>query len=266
MSALRDLQTAFYAAMVDPAADAAVLEQIEEDAITGRGRLAAYRESIFGNLTGALAATYPVVERIVGAAFFRETARRYAESQPSISGDLNDFGGDFATFLAGYPHANAVPYLPDVARLEWLVQGVYYAVDPPPADLANLATTSAESYGALRFEIDPAHARIDSCWSLDAIWRVNASGYAGDMTVDFSQPCRLLILRRDGRVHVETLTLGEAALFDRLTRGISLAEAAAQAITADAGFDLGAALRRFAAAGLLLRASLGMASGGGSNA
>ncbi len=256
MPALRELQTAFYDAMLYPAAEAAVLDRIEEDAATGRRRLAAYRDSIFANLTGALAATYPVVERIVGAAFFGEAARRYAVSNPSFSGDLNDFGGNFATFLADYPHAAELPYLPDVARLEWLVQCVYYGADPPPADLSALATTLPEQYGELRFECDPAHARLDSRWPLDRVWQVNAIDYAGDMTVDFSRPCRLLILRRQGLVGIEALAPGEATFFDGLRHGVTLAEAAAQASGVEAGFDLGAALRLLVTAGLLLGASL----------
>jgi hypothetical protein len=266
LPALRELQTAFYAAMLDPAAETAVLERIEEDDDIARRRLAAYRDSIFGNLIGALAATYPVVERIVGAAFFREAARCFAQSQPSVSGDLNDFGGDFGLFLAGYRHADALPYLADVARLEWLLQRVYYAADAPPADLAILATTPPERLGELCFLVDPAHARLDSRWPLDAIWRVNADGYAGDMTIDFACGCRLLILRRRGRVYVETITLGEAALLEALLAGATLSEATdcasakTRATPTEANFDLGAALHRFIAAGLLLGASLDSAA------
>jgi hypothetical protein len=265
LSALRELQTAFYAAMLDPAADTAVLERIEEDDDIARRRLAAYRDSIFGNLIGALAATYPVVERIVGAAFFREAARCFAESQPSVSGDLNDFGGEFGIFLAGYCRADALPYLADVARLEWLVQSVYYAADAPPADLAILATTPPDRLGELCFVFDPAHARLDSRWPLDAIWRVNADGYSGDMAIDLSCPCRLLILRHHGRVYVETVSVGEAALLEALLAGATLSAATTNAnacantctTAAEASFDLGAALQRFIGAGLLLGASLG---------
>jgi hypothetical protein len=264
LSALRELQTEFYAAMLDPAAETVVLKRIEEDADIARRRLAAYRDSIFGNLIGALAATYPVVERIVGAAFFREAARCFAERQPSVSGDLNDFGGDFCNFLADYHHADALPYLADVARLEWLVQHVYYAVDAPPADLAILATTPPDRLGELCFVVDPAHARLDSRWPLDAIWRVNTDGYAGDMTINFSSPCQLLILRRHGQVYVETISLGEAALLEALQEGATLSAAShcatTRATAAQVNFDLGAALHRFVAAGLLRSAILGGAA------
>ena len=78
-------------------------------------------------------------------------------AQPSPSGDLNDYGGAFADFLAAYPHAVELPYLADVARLEWLVQAVYYAADAGPADLSALAATPPERCGELRFALAPRH-------------------------------------------------------------------------------------------------------------
>ena len=57
-------------------------------------------------------------------AFFGEAARQYIVGHPSLSGDLNDYGGEFAQFLAAYPHAADLPYLPDVARLEWAINNL----------------------------------------------------------------------------------------------------------------------------------------------
>src|SRR2546423_667622 len=74
-----------------------------------------YRRNVLANLRGALAATYPVVARLVGSAFFDEAARRYALACPSASGDLNDYGASFADFLERYEQARSLAYLPDVA-------------------------------------------------------------------------------------------------------------------------------------------------------
>lgn len=262
MPALRELQAAFDAAVFEPASEAALLACIDEDAQTGRRRLAAYRNSIYGNLIAALASTYPVVGRIVGGAFFRSAVRAYVDSHPSRSGDLNEYGEQFAGFLAGYPGIAELPYLPDVARLEWLVQGVYYGAEAPATDLARLAEVSPERWGELRFDLHPARARIDSKWPLDAIWRVNHAEYAGDMSVDFSRSSRLLVLRRDGLVHVETVDAGEAVLIDALGEGETLGEATGRAVEAVPDFDLGAALRRFVTIGLLRCARLGASAEG----
>lgn len=261
MPALRELQLRFCDAVMaaDAAAEERLLECLVESGAAARRRVAAYRRSILGNCVGALLATYPVLARIVGLPFFRELARAYARTRPSVSGDLNEYGGDFADFVAAWPHGRELGYLADVARLEWRVQQVYYAPEATP-DLAALAACAPQHYGALRFALAPACARMDSAWPLAEIWRVNADGYAGPMAVDFARGARLLVLRRDGRVHVEALGDGEAALLDALAAA-DLASAAATALAADAAFDLGVALARFVGGGALVRAWLPAAPG-----
>ena len=255
MLALRELQEAFYRAMMDPAAgERPLLAALEEAAPVAQQRLAAYRRVVHGTLGAALLATYPVVARIVGQAFFAEAARCYRLSRPSRSGDLNEYGGDFADFLEGYGHARELPYLGDVARLEWLVQSVYYAADAPPADLSALAAAAPERWGDVRLAFSPACARIDSAHPLDQIWRVNASDYEGDMTVDFAQGARVFVNRRADRVFVEGLAAAPARFIDALRGGESLAAATATAVSEDAGFDPGPLLQRLVRDGIVVGA------------
>jgi hypothetical protein len=255
MPALREVQARFFDAMVlGGIAEDRLLSCIEEPAATARKRIAVYRRSIFGNLVGALLATYPVLARIVGLPFFREAARAYVRVQPSVSGDLNEYGGEFTDFIAAYPYGRELGFLADVTRLEWLVQQTYYAPDPAPADLSLLATCPPEDCDGLRFGLTTGFARLDSPWPLVDIWRVNAEHYQGDMTVDFSRGSKTLILRRDGLVHVEALGEGEAMFVDALAERRTLADAAGLALQAEASFDLGAALARLVGAGVIRRA------------
>ncbi len=254
MLALPELQSRFYDGLVfGVEAEDSLIDCLVESGDEGRRRIAAYRRSVFGNLVGALAATYPVLTKIVGLPFFREMARAYVRAHPSSSGDLNEYGGEFAGFIASWPHARGLGYLPDVARLEWRVQKVYYAGEAV-VDLSALAGCSPQDYGALRFGVAPAVARLDSPWPLADIWRVNADGYAGDMAVDFTQGARLLVLRHEGLVHVETLVEGEAVFLDALAGGDRLEAAVSSAVAADDTFDLMAALGRFVTSGILVQA------------
>lgn len=258
MYALPEIQSRFYDAMMADtgSAETAVLEMMEEDARRGQRRLAAYRRGIFGNLCNALVTSYPVVANIVGLPFFREAARLYILSNPSRSGDLNDYGEGFPAFIGDYPHARELPYLAEVARLDWLTQAVRNAPDRDPTDLSMLASIPAARYGDLLFELDPAHARLDSDWPLHDIWRVNQPGYAGAMEVDFARGSQVLLRREHGVVIVAPMDSAEAAFLDALANGIPLARAAAAALNEDAGFEFGARLQSWVAAGLLYKARL----------
>lgn len=260
MRTLAEIQSRFYAAIMADANHAtteiALLEVLDENAGRAHRRLAAYRRGFFANLCNALIATYPVVSRIVGLPFFREAARLYILAYPSQSGDLNDYGADFPGFLAGYPHAQELPYLADVARLEWQVQAVLNSAAAGPANLAVLASTPPERYGDLLFAPDPCCVRLDSPWPLDEIWTVNQPGYTGDMQVDFSQNSHLLVWPKPGGVDVLTLSTAEAAFFDALNNDTPLSLAAEQALEQDVQFNFGATLQHWISTGLLLRAAL----------
>lgn len=94
-------------------------------------RLAVYRANGIANACNALRAHYPVVEQVVGVEFFAALARAYWQAHPSASGDLGDYGAAFADFLAQFEPTHTLPYLPDLACVEWAVHGADTAADAP---------------------------------------------------------------------------------------------------------------------------------------
>ncbi len=250
MPSLRELQGEFAAAVFGGEAPPGLLVWCA-GSHPQRG-LEAYRRSVLANLAAAVRTTYPVVGAIVGEAFLDAAARRYALGHPSASGDLNAYGSDFGDFLAAFAPAASLPYLPDVARLEWLVLAVYGREDAPIQDLSLLTSTPPDRWSDLHFRLDPAHEVIASRWPLVRIWEVNQTGYAGDFRVDFDAAQVALIHRREAGTVVETLARGEYRLLRALADGASLGAAVGEAAGEEA-FDLQSTLRRFIACGLIRR-------------
>src|SRR5260370_23822662 len=89
--------------------------------VSAADRLSIYRNTLYGTLTNALRLSYPAVHRLVGAEFFEASAQKFIEDEPPRGAYLDDYGAGFPDFLARFPAAASVPYLPDVARLEWAV-------------------------------------------------------------------------------------------------------------------------------------------------
>src|SRR5688500_7173734 len=115
---LSDLQNAFRRYTLD--GDVGPLP----DWVCGNGmpaarRLAVYRNNVMGSLIDVLAAAYPTVCRLVGEPFFRFAAASFAAAAPPVRPHLMSYGGGFAGFLARFEPAADLPYLPDLARLEW---------------------------------------------------------------------------------------------------------------------------------------------------
>ena len=78
-----------------------------------------------------------------------------------------------AVFLASYPPARELGYLPDVARLEWAIDQANIAADAAPFDLSALASVAPDALGEMRFQLHPSARLIASPYPVLRIWQVN---------------------------------------------------------------------------------------------
>ena len=187
MPSLRELQRSFATAIMD--ADAAALGDlgIVDNGLDPAARIAIYRNNVFGNYRKTLAATFPVIKRLVGKPFFSLAVDAFVRAHPSMRCDVNRYGGELAGFLATYPPARELRYLPDVARLEWAIDQANIAADAPPFDPAALRAVPEDVLGELRFVLHPSAQFVVSAYPIFHIWQVNQPGHAGDDRVDLGE-------------------------------------------------------------------------------
>lgn len=212
--------------------------------------IAAYRRNVLANLRGALASAYPVTRRLVGDAFFGEAAGRYARAHPSTSGDLHLYGARFAEFLADYPFARALPYLADVARLEWACHESFHAGDGAPLDVAALAAVPAQRHGAIRLRLHPSVRLVASPHPIASLWEANQPGRDG--TPDASEGAeRVMVSRQNFIVRVERLAPESWTFVEAIARGASIEEAFDASAAEASGDFLAPLLARLAARGAI---------------
>ena len=253
---LRDLQTTFMSS-VFTRDDTVIAAYLEGATMSGSPRMAIYRNNVYAALSKALEAIYPVILRLVGDEFFKFAARRYIDGHPSRSGDLNRFGAEFAEFLGTFEHAASLPYLPDVARLEWCCHLAYSAADDTYLDLHKLAAVPPETYGRLRFRLNNASRVLRSAWPIDAIWRVNQADYTGDQSVDLAAGgVSLLLQRHENRIVLITLCEAEWRFLTALNDMQTLDVAYECAMRGDSAANLGALLHTYVGQATLVEFSL----------
>lgn len=198
-----------------------------------------YRGNTRANTAKALGAAHPVIEKIVGGEFFSGLASAYQSRFPSVYGDLNEYGESFAAFLADFPPAKEIPYLVDVARLEWRVHRAHYAADPGPFDPARLASVPPEHQLQLRPRLHPACHVLQSAYPIARIWEVHQDTFSGEFEVEFpGSPTNALVYRPRFRVEVAQIGDAEAAFLGAALDAQSLDAALAAAQFRDASFDL----------------------------
>lgn len=243
MPSLSDLQRGF-AESVLHAASPDFIRHVVSGRFRAEQHFQVYRNNVFENLTAALKAVYPVIERLVGEGFFRYAAATYISLHPPRSGNLHDFGEEFAGFLADFPPARELAYLPDVARLEWAWHQSFHAADSAPLALTALGAIPPEQYANLKFMLHPSVRLVSSPYPVLRIWQVNQEEYRGNQDVNFAEGgVRLLVIRRR-QVEIELLGEGDYALLSSFAAGIPLARAAEAALRAQTNYDLATALHR----------------------
>jgi len=242
MSSLRDLQTAFRTALLEQN-DGPFATEVLPDGLSASARVSVYRHHVLTSLTEALVSTFPVVCRLVDRRFFGWLADCYIRTHPPVTPCLFEYGGDLPAFIVRFPACAALPWLADVARLEWAMNVALHAPDMARIRPARLAVTPADDLGALVLEFDASVTYVASRWPIDAIWRANQAG-AEQTRVDLdSGPVRLEVRRRDDDVLCRVLSAGAFAFRRALAAGEPLERAADAALTADVSLDLGSEIR-----------------------
>ena len=215
-------------------------------------RFAVYRNNVLSSLIDALAASFPVVQQLLGEEFFRAMAAVYARHSPPRTRILANYGADLPAFIEAFAPASSLPYLADVARLERLRIRAYHAADAAPLAVNALtdALASPERLGSLLLRLQPALGLLDSAFAVVSLW----AAHQGELTlaeVDPYQAQCALVLRNGLEVEVLGIRPGDALFLQTLQQGLPLGHAAQRALALDSAFDLGTCLAHLLRAGAI---------------
>jgi hypothetical protein len=243
MLGLRDLQAAFADHLAGRDRDdlAAV---VRNDRIPSAARLAVYRHHLRHSLVNALAATFPTIQALVGAGFFARLAGDFVAVSLPAQPVLAEYGADLPAFISGYAPASGLPYLADVARLDWALNGAFHAGPPRRLTVADLSSIAAERLPSHNVSLPAGACLIESPYPIDRIWLASQPG-AGEGTVDLDTgACRLVVLPGTPSSFFVALSAAEAAFLAALLAGRTLEDAAGAAFNADPAFDLSKSFAR----------------------
>lgn len=180
-----------------------------------------YHHAYRARLAGAMAETYAQVWAWLGDETFHAEARAYIEAHPSTQWSLDDYGQDFAGFLAGrFPHD------PEIAELAWLDAALRQAFAAKDADLLDgTALMQVSNWETVRLILNPAlhHRAIRS--NAPALWRALSKNETPPEVLYFEAMSGLCVWKTGLASRFRTLEADEYALICALAAGQGFAAA-----------------------------------------
>jgi hypothetical protein len=164
-------------------------------------RFAIYRNNVVHSLVAVLADTFPVVQQLVGSDFFDAMARLYLVDHPPTSPLMHRYGAGLPAWIADFEPATSLPYLSDIARLEWARLCAFHAADAEPIHMPALAALIQvpERLASASLALHPTLAIVRSAHPIVSLWATHQLGDAD----------------RDARLSEVRLHSAEAALVFR---------------------------------------------------
>ncbi|HEX2113456.1 MAG TPA: DNA-binding domain-containing protein [Alphaproteobacteria bacterium] len=242
MLALLELQGALRDALLDGNTKR-ILREVDERGVGAVGALAIYRNHVRISLTAALRTTFPVVCRLVDERFFAFAAHAYIQANPPAGPCLAEYGSSFPDFLTSFAPCRGLPYVADVARLEWALNLAQIAPHVPRLDHPALAALPSVAMPRVVFTFNPSVRLLASAYPVDRIWRANQEPVQAGV-VELGGASRLQIHRAASGPTFKSLGPAEFLFSQALHLGLPLGEAAEGALAADPMFDLAFELRR----------------------
>ncbi len=245
---LRDLQEAFLKDCI-PTPYSFTPENaiyLNSSSISTSGLMGIYHHSGLGNIEHVMALTYPVILSLVGEQFFHFCVTYFAQTHRPPTPDIDVYGEEFADFLSQFEPAKTLPYLPDIARLEWLYQQAALAPRAQVIDGDALSTVPQEHYFNLYLHLPPSAHFFASKHPVDKIWQWNQDDNTDLTPLNLAEEegGHFLIHRPYSQVSIIRILSEESAFLQALAQGGNLYDAFEAATAINAEFDLAHYLQR----------------------
>jgi hypothetical protein len=153
-----------------------------------------YRNNFYISITEYLEACFPSVKALVGDEFFSQLAKAFIIKEPLGSANIELYGEKFARFIQQCEQTQPLPYLNDVAHLDWVLDRAKSVVEYKDFPFAQLQQVASQAQLKIRFQLQPSTVLISAGCPLLKIWKGIQSGQLEDIDL---QQHELVIVHPD---------------------------------------------------------------------
>lgn len=214
-------------------------------------RVGVYAGGYPARLLDAVAESHPAVAHVLGQGAFAALVARYVRALPPQSYNLNDAGSRLAEYLPVDRLSAQLPFLSDLARMEWAIVRAFHAPVREAFDPATVTNWSAEDWFGTRIDLQVGTALVRSAWPIHAVWAARETP-VDEIDIDMTAGGNVILIHRAGfEVVCESIGEAEATAIQALLGGATLGDVSERLSAADAG-TVAASFARWVHAGLVV--------------
>ena len=205
-------------------------------------RLAIYRNNIFASLIEALADTFPVVKALIGNDFFNAMAAVFIQQNSPKSPILAFYGAELPAFIAAFSPASGLPYLGDLAALEYQYVQAFHSADAVSLDAEAIKNRLDCDPQLIEkgMTLHPSLATIISEFSVTSLWQAHQHDSTANRAMEkpATLPESAWIFRHGLNVKILPMEEGDCFFINQLLAGCAMGTAIANTQQSSGNFDL----------------------------
>jgi len=182
-----------------------------------------YRNNVIVSLVNALRDGFPLCEKLVGSVFFSELARAFVQQELPSSPLLSFYGCELPTFISNTKATDSVPYMADIASIEYARRMSYFAADADYIDPKTYQEFNELELLDIIPLLHPSVYMLSSSFPIYDIWkRLNSIG-TGEIG---SKAQDIIIFRHQSKIIVKNVPRGTSEFLKNIQKGDNIACAA----------------------------------------
>lgn len=204
-------------------------------------RFSIYRNTIFLSLIESLSHVFSTVLNLVGEDNFKVLTREFIKHHLPEEAHLSAYGGKFSDFIRTQPQViSDIPYLADLACLDWQRHLSYFAEDCDTLDMISLSAMSPEDMFSAKLTLAKSVMLFKSNFPVSHLLKMESLEIE---TLSLEEEF-LLTQRLQGSENIQTRRVTEAdfTFLNRIQAGDELGEAFIATSEVFPDFDLQEAL------------------------
>ena len=187
-------------------------------------RLAIYANAYCMRVVETLQKDFPAIFYLLGDDTFTQVALAYIKEHPSQHPSLRFFGQYFSEFLLQGKDYRAMPYLSELAQLEWLLVEAFNAKDVSLIQESDVVNVSPEAWSTLVLHFQASVHCFQYHWNIIPLWQAEQNEQIPPQPEELDSEEVCLVWRHNYMTRYRTLEPDEALVLGSMLEGADFSD------------------------------------------